>query len=324
MLDDAQADRARGVLLGCAIGDALGAGYEFGPALDAGTPVRMKGGGPFGFAPGEWTDDTAMTVAIALALRESGPDRRAAADRTAGSWLEWSRGTKDIGAQTSQVFDRATARAEANGRRRPAAEDLATAAREVHDRTGRSGGNGSLMRTSPLALVLLRAEDDELVQVVRFFSRLTHWEDDTWQACVLWTDAIRRAVLTGTVDVRSGLSLLDAAAAAVWSDRLDAAERQEPAAFGNNGWVVEALQGAWSALGRAGGPQEAGYVRRACETAVRGGTDTDTVAAIAGTLAGAASGRSGIADEDAAAVHGWPGLRGPDLVDLAGALTASA
>ena len=57
-------DRACGVLLAAACGDALGAGYEFGSAALDGPP-GMIGGGLGGFAPGEWTDDTAQAVAIA-------------------------------------------------------------------------------------------------------------------------------------------------------------------------------------------------------------------------------------------------------------------
>ena len=53
-LTPTQSDRAVGALLGSAAGDALGAGYEFGPALPDGAPVHMKGGGGFGWEPGEW------------------------------------------------------------------------------------------------------------------------------------------------------------------------------------------------------------------------------------------------------------------------------
>ena len=67
-LTTAQNDRACGVILGSAVGDALGAGYEFGPALPDTADVSMKGGGPFGFAPSEWTDDTSMAIVIAEAL----------------------------------------------------------------------------------------------------------------------------------------------------------------------------------------------------------------------------------------------------------------
>ncbi|TXJ05514.1 MAG: ADP-ribosylglycohydrolase family protein, partial [Aeromicrobium sp.] len=62
-LTTAQRDRAVGALLGSAIGDALGAGYEFTtPAPDL-TPA-MIGGGLGGFAPGEWTDDAGQAMAM--------------------------------------------------------------------------------------------------------------------------------------------------------------------------------------------------------------------------------------------------------------------
>jgi len=64
-LSPAQRDRAAGVLVATAAGDALGAGYEFGPPLPTSTPVGMVGGGGFGWAPGEWTDDTSMAMVIA-------------------------------------------------------------------------------------------------------------------------------------------------------------------------------------------------------------------------------------------------------------------
>lgn len=65
-LEPAPLDRARGVLLATAAGDALGAGYEFGPPLPADAPVTMKGGGTFRWAPGEWTDDTSMALAVTV------------------------------------------------------------------------------------------------------------------------------------------------------------------------------------------------------------------------------------------------------------------
>jgi ADP-ribosylglycohydrolase len=70
------ADRVAGALLGLAVGDALGAGYEFttpGPDAD----IEVVGGGGPGWAPGEWTDDTAQAVAIAEVL---------ATGRTATRW----------------------------------------------------------------------------------------------------------------------------------------------------------------------------------------------------------------------------------------------
>lgn len=47
-LTAAQSDRAAGVLLAMAAGDALGAGYEFGPPRGPDVPVVMEGGGSIG------------------------------------------------------------------------------------------------------------------------------------------------------------------------------------------------------------------------------------------------------------------------------------
>ena len=50
---------------------------------------------------------------------------------------------------------------------------------------------------------------------------------------------------------------------------------------------------------------------------MRAGDDTDTVAAIAGALAGALWGATAVPAEWRQAVHGWPGLHADDLTDLA-------
>jgi hypothetical protein len=60
--------------------------------------------------------------------------------------------------------------------------------------------------------------------------------------------------------------------------------------------------------------------RRALEAAVRGGRDTDTVAAIAGGLVGSAYGASAVPAEWRRLLHGWPGVTGRDLVALATAI----
>src|ERR1700674_4030325 len=57
-------DRAVGVVLASAAGDALGAPHEFGGPLSVDTELRMPGGGPFGWSPGEWTDDTQTALAV--------------------------------------------------------------------------------------------------------------------------------------------------------------------------------------------------------------------------------------------------------------------
>ncbi|WP_222426587.1 ADP-ribosylglycohydrolase family protein [Amycolatopsis rhizosphaerae] len=63
-LNARQADRAAGALLGAAVADALGVPYEYGSRPLEEQP-RMHGGGLGGYAPGQWSDDTEMTVCLA-------------------------------------------------------------------------------------------------------------------------------------------------------------------------------------------------------------------------------------------------------------------
>ncbi|WP_427004486.1 ADP-ribosylglycohydrolase family protein [Pseudarthrobacter sp. H2] len=294
-----QNDRAAGVLVALAAGDALGAGYEFGAPLPDNAEVTMKGGGPFGFAPAEWTDDTSMAVPIAQALLEAASDAGssspAALTMIVRAWTAWAAEAKDVGAQTSSVIAAARRLASAAGRSKVRAGDFSAAAADFHARTGRSAGNGSLMRTAPLALAYLDRDPASLMAAAGVLSALTHADPDAQEACGLWCVAIREAVLTGRLDVRAGLSLLSPGRAALWLERIEVTERSRPRDFTRNGWVVEAFQGAWSAIHYAGlsasGPA---HLRAALEEAVRGGNDTDTVAAIAGGLLGAAYGYTAV------------------------------
>ncbi|WP_449372003.1 ADP-ribosylglycohydrolase family protein [Arthrobacter psychrolactophilus] len=231
-------------------------------------------------------------------------------------WQAWAAETKDIGAQTSAVLHRA-ARLMADGQLPEKAATLA--AQEHHDTTGRSAGNGSLMRTAPLALAFLEPAS-ELWEATSRVSFLTHHELDASEACQLWTAAIHHAVLTGRLDVRIGLLQLSSDRAGVWLGRIRSAEAAQPRDFRNNGWVVEAFQGAWSSIYHAvstTGSIRPESLRLALENAVRGGNDTDTVAAIAGGLIGAAAGYSAIPAEWRRKLHGWGADGELELVSLA-------
>jgi ADP-ribosyl-[dinitrogen reductase] hydrolase len=263
-----------------------------------------------------------MAIAIAE-VAATGADLRdeEALDAPVRRWHEWSMHAKDVGVQTRSVLSRA-------GRRGISAQTARTESAELHRVTGRTAGNGSLMRTAPLALAYL---DDEaaLVEAARAVSELTHWDPEAGDACVLWCLAIRHAVLTGLLDVRIGLQHIDPDRRDLWASRLELAEKSQPSDFTNNGWVIEALQGAWSAITTTPIPQDdpatgvfrADHLRLALDAAVRGGGDTDTVAAIAGGLLGAVYGASAVPAEWRRALHGWPGLHTRDLVELASAIT---
>ncbi len=301
-------DRFEGVLLGTAAGDALGAPYEFEPARGPELSVEMAGGGPW--EPGEWTDDTAMAIAIAE-VAATGADLRDAAahDAIVARWHEWSLGAKDVGIQTRSVLTAAARDGALSG------AGARAASATLHERSGRTAGNGSLMRTAPVALAYLH-DEDAMVEAARAVSELTHFDPEAADATVLWCSAIRHAVLTAELDVRIGLCHIDSGRREMWSRRLDEAEASRPADFPNNGWVVAALQAAWSAIATTDcvGPE---HLRRGLDAAVRCGNDTDTVAAIAGALLGAAYGASAVPLQWRALLHGWPGITARGLVQLA-------
>ncbi len=305
-----QLHRAAGVLLTMACGDALGAGYEFSGPYPESMRVQMKGGGPFGWAPGEWTDDTQMALVIARAAEQGADLRQAEAlDTLAAGWVEWLADATDVGAQTRSVL------AAARGRDHITADVLLAESAALHARSGHTAGNGSLMRTAPVALALLR-DPSALTEAAATVSRMTHYDREAAEACVLWCHLIRHAVMTGELDPAPGLAALSGDGSAVWARRLEDAEHMVPADFAANGWVVEALQAAWCAITTTGDPVrgDACHVRRALESAVRGGRDTDTVAAIAGGLLGGLYGVSAVPGEWRRVLHGWPGLRARDLV----------
>lgn len=304
-------DRVVGAVLGSAVGDALGAPYEFGTAVLGPQGPQMIGGGLGGFAPGEWTDDTTMTwcvleAAAGLDLRgEQGLTRIA---RNFRAWFE--SGPADIGNQTRLVLGQVGAD--------PSGATMLATSYDLHARTGHTGGNGSLMRTGPVPLPYLDRRE-ALIAAARAVGGLTHADPRAQQACVLWSLAIRTAIVDRRLDLRSGLSSLGRDAASFWSERIDEAEARTPSDFRPNGWVVTALQAAWSAIACTPVPADtpSAHFADALVAAVGAGDDTDTVAAIAGALLGARWGAAAIPDHWRSAVHGYPGLTGADLVQLA-------
>jgi ADP-ribosyl-[dinitrogen reductase] hydrolase len=295
-----------GALLGLAAGDALGAGYEFSTP-EADTEIGMVGGGPFDWAPGEWTDDTQMALCIAEVAAAGPLD----VDAVGRRFLDWYAGRpKDVGVQTSAVLGAAAGDP----------RQLAGAAAKHLAANPRSGaGNGSLMRTAPVALAHL-GDDAGIVDAALAVSALTHGDRLAGEACVLWCIAIDRAVREGRLDgVDDGLAHLEPDRRLFWWERLREARTRPPGSFIPNGFVVTALQAAVAAIDQTPVPADdpPGHLAAALVAAVRIGHDTDTVAAIAGALLGARWGASAVPDDWRAVLHGWPGYRADDLVRLA-------
>src|SRR5687768_18484270 len=103
--------RVAGALVGSAVGDALGAPFEFGPPgqFSARFPVpargartEMCGGGSLGWEPGEFTDDTQMALLVATSLVERGGLDEADLFHRFRTWAESD--PPDIGNQTRAVL----------------------------------------------------------------------------------------------------------------------------------------------------------------------------------------------------------------------------
>jgi ADP-ribosylglycohydrolase len=175
------------------------------------------------------------------------------------------------------------------------------------------------MRTGPVALPYL-GDADRIAETAAAVSALTHADPLAMDACVLWTIAVGEAVETGEIpQIRIGLDHLPPDRRDEWAGIVGEAEAEPPGVFTPNGFVVTAFQAAWSSITHTTVPADrpARHLQMTLENAVRIGHDTDTVAAIAGTLVGAVWGASAVPDEWQEAMHGWPGYTTSDLVRLA-------
>lgn len=267
-------DRARGALVGLAVGDAVGTTLEF-KTRDSYAPLQdMIGGGPFQLQPGQWTDDAAMALALADSLAKDGTLDAADLMQRFVDWHERGRYSCtgrcfDIGITTRQAL----ARWAATGNPMAGSIDPKTA------------GNGSLMRLAPVALRHFR-NPATLRDVAARQSRTTHAAPEAVDACVglaeMLADAIAGATRSEVLRARTGYAgVIDAIMAGSWRGKPRTAVR-------SSGYVAHALEAALWSVGASSTFAEA--VLRAANL----GDDADTTAAIAGQLCGALQGATGI------------------------------
>ncbi len=338
-LSSQQLDRALGCVLASALGDALGAPYEFKPALRNHTTPELKRNQMWG--KGEWTDDTTMATSILLALANDelnpvpgSPTYTDFLNQIVDGWVTWaSSAPKDIGTQTSAVFQKlGTLRR--TGAAGPNSALCHRAALDHHQEAGRSAGNGSLMRSSGVVIASLSPQMlalypqheqhqvfadfpqdylEAVTTLVEDVSSLTHIESDATEACVLFTLCALNAVLgAGVIGMAGPLGVLEADRRELWSVRLKQAASIPPWEVPeNNYWVVGAALCAYSAINASINLADA------LTMAVQSGEDTDTVAAITGILAGASYGASTAPGQWRRYLHGYPQLSGQDLLNIA-------
>lgn len=292
------ADHILGCLLGTAVGDSIGLPYEGLSRRRAerllGPPVRQRFLGKWGMV----SDDTEQTCLVAQSLIEAGGDSQkfqAALARRLRWWL--------LGM--------------------PAGIGLATLKATIRlwcgfsaERSGVfSAGNGPAMRSALLGVVL--PDLPQLARHVRVSARLTHTDPRAEQGALAVALAAHHATRRGLDDPESVLHHL------------------QPALEGPDGELRRNLEQTVASVRRAQSTLDfadslglargvTGYVNhtvpvalQACLThprdlrgavmAVVGcGGDTDTTAAIAGAIVGAAVGESGIPQDWLATLVEWP------------------
>ena len=268
-------DRAIGALLGLAVGDAVGTTLEFKTRDTYPVLTDMIGGGPFGLKPGQWTDDTAMALALADSLAKAPAlDEKDLMQR----FVDWhARGTYSC---TGHCFDIGITTRQALAHWQKTGDPFAGSTDPM------SAGNGSLMRLAPVAI---RHFDNRamLRDIAARQSRTTHAAPEAVDACVAYAEVLadaiagakRSEVLRHHNEGYAGK--FSPIMAGSWRGKARSDIRA-------SGYVAHALEASLWSVARTGG------YRGAVLLAANLGEDADTTGAITGQLAGALYGASGI------------------------------
>jgi len=270
--------RVTGAVVGSAVGDALGAPFEFSRERTFSTRFpqpdpdkEMCGGGSW--EPGEATDDTQMAVHLAESLLERGgldlPDIFERFQRWATD------DPMDIGLQTEAVLT--------------SGDPWDLAAASHFQSNHRAAGNGSLMRATTSAVYFARAGQQTTMDAARRIAALTHGDPAAWEGTAIFHELIRIA-LDGGDPLAALPDILPL---------IDPDQRERYAVVLAPDWhpdrATEFNGAVWPCLGSAvWALRTTTSFDAALRTAVDLGGDTDTVAAVTGGLAGAVYGLDAI------------------------------
>lgn len=275
LAETAARDRARGCMLGLAVGNAVGAAAVSQPRGKAHAVTGMTGGGAFDLRPGEWTGDTAMALCLAESLIAAGTvDQRDFMQRL-GRWMRSGENSVtgvgfDIGPVTSGAIERF----------------LAGGSPASGGSSAETADNGSLTRLAPVA-VMARSDAAEAEFLALKQSRATHGAMECLDACKLLTSMLVDALTGAERDaaIRPRVMALSPRLLLINAGEWRGKSRE---AIQSGGSVVETLEAAVWAVGTT--DSFAGAVLAAANL----GDDADSVAAVAGQLAGAIYGASAI------------------------------
>jgi len=268
-------DRAKGSMYGVAVGDALGAPLEFMSQEDIIAKHgmlrvnKMLGGGWLNLEPGQTTDDTDMTLAVAEGImkryhRHSIDD---VVEKVGEGFIAWHHSRpKDIGHTCRVVIEAAEMNITKNEMKPSSAWRFCSEMYDIKN-NHMSGGNGALMRTVPVGIAY--SDWNETMIAARAIAQMTHWDGAA-------------AVMVG--DYSRVINRLVRGADFGEIDRL---RLKYGASTKSTGYSFDSLGCAlWATLGAIGAEDfEESLVR-----VVNLGGDADTAGAITGGLVGAASG----------------------------------
>jgi ADP-ribosylglycohydrolase len=266
--------RATGAVLGLALGDALGAPFEFRRAHQIPSPLPAFEREWMGMPPGTWTDDTAMARNLLRSLVARGGFD---ADDVVRRHLEWL-GTlpPDVGNQTRLALTET-------------ARGTPDAARVVFERRGPevSAGNGSVMYCAPLGVAYAN-RPEELIRLAPALSAITHWDRRCGTACLAVTLAAA-ALVRGEDVTRAVVDAVRACEGREGAEELEhlveEAGRARPVDGPDMGFTLFA-----AGLGLRAAAGAPSFAEGLLSVVALGG-DTDTNAAVAGALLGARDGR---------------------------------
>lgn len=303
-----------GSLIGVAVGDALGAPVErmSAEAIAAthGKVTGMLGGGWLKLKPGEITDDTEMTLCVAEAITKDALDcgkdapldesrLRDIGARIGMLFFDWLEGNPLCGVTCKDVIVHAY-NSWYNTDMHPY-DAYVDAAQHYHVKTGgKSGGNGSLMRTVYPGLFYDNVED--ACRVAMMQSRMTHYDPDAAVCCEVYTRMVYFALRHTINDTKKFVRL---------QRNMLLEKGFLPTEGKPDGYVKNSLRVMFDAI------LTTNTFTDAVLYAVNLGGDADTNAAIVGGLAGAIYGINGIPND-------WYFALDSELLDELNALAANA
>lgn len=180
-------ERILGGLFGVACGDALGGSLEFTSKqigkMKYGYHKEIIGGGELNLKPGEVTDDTVMTIAVAEGILEN---PQAPIDAIGMRFVEWyNSNPPDIGITCQEAIEEFID-----------CEDWMEAGLRVKAYSnGMNAGNGSLMRCIPPALYY--SNFDKMIEITKAQSDMTHYNEKASEACILYNTIIYKYLNDG-------------------------------------------------------------------------------------------------------------------------------